>query len=503
MRVRLPLTATATATAALLLTAVTGATPAAAERGTDGGSLSKVSHGDPYADCTIGARSPDSVVYPGTEVEPYLTVDPRDAKRVVTVFQQDRWSDGGARGLVASWSRDGRTFHESTLPFSACAPGGADFERATDPWVSTGPDGTVYAGGEGVDFTKSTRTGLLAATSHDGGRTWENLTTTHVDEQPFFNDKPSITADPIRRGTAYQVWDRLDNDPPGPSNLDGPGYISVTRDGGRTWSEARRFVDTSAVPNTQTIGHVIVVNRHSGALYDFFDWITYADDLTTVTDAHYAVVTSTDGGATWSAPVTVAKDTAVPEVHPNDPTKALRAGSTLPSPAIDPKSGTLYMSYEGSDFSGGRHNSVQLVRSTDGGHTWSRTPTLISPRRVPAFSPSVAVDERGTVALTYYDVRFLKPGETTTLPTAYQLATLPHGDPRLLSERRISRVFDWLQAPYAGGYFIGDYQGLVPVGTGVRPALTETDSGAPDNRTDVYSGIFRTPVTGLDHPKAS
>ncbi|MFI5866230.1 sialidase family protein [Streptomyces sp. NPDC051546] len=100
----------------------------------------------------------------------------------------------------------------------------------------------------------------------------------------------SITADPVREGTAYQVWDRLDNDPPGPSSLDGPGYISLTRDGGRTWSGARRFVDTGAVPNTQTIGHVIVVDPRTGTLYDFYDRITVSDDLSTVIEARYEMV---------------------------------------------------------------------------------------------------------------------------------------------------------------------------------------------------------------------
>ncbi|MFE1829826.1 sialidase family protein [Streptomyces yangpuensis] len=493
MRVVPPLTAVTAAAAALLLLTATGATPAAADRNPapGGAPLTRVSHGDPYAHCTVGARSPDSVVYPGTEVEPYLSVDPRDPRRVVTVHQQDRWNDGAARGLVASWTTDGRTFHRSTLPFSLCAPGGADYERASDPWVSTGPDGTVYASGEGVDFTRSTRSALLTATSRDGGRTWHHLTTTHVDEQPFFNDKPSLTADPIRKGTAYQVWNRLDNDPPGPGSLDGPGYISLTRDGGRTWSTARPFVDTAAVPNTQTIGHVIVVDPRTGTLYDFFDRITYSDDLSTVTGAHYAMVTSTDAGRTWSAPTTVARDTSVPEVHPNDPTKQLRAASTLPSPAVDPRTGTLYMAYEGSDFSGGAFDAVQLVRSTDGGRTWG-TPELISPEGVPAFSPSIAADERGTVALTYYDLRFLEPGDTTALPTAYQLALLPHGDPERRTERRISPVFDWLQAPFAGGYFLGDYQGLAADGRGVRAVLTATRSDAPHNRTDVYTATFGT-----------
>lgn len=240
------------------------------------------------------------------------------------------------------------------------------------------------------------------------------------------------------------------------------------------------------MPNTQTIGHVIVVDRRTGTLYDFYDRITLTADLSAVSEAHYEVVTSTDAGETWSAPATVARDTSVPEADPNDPAKLPRAAATLPSPAVDPTSGALYMAYEGSDFSGGRFDSVQLVRSTDGGHTWG-TPELISPEDVPAFSPSIAVDERGTVALTYYDLRFLKPGDTTTLPTAYQLATLPHGNPQLRTERRISRIFDWLQAPFAGGYFLGDYQGLVADGKGVRAVLTEANTDAPQNRTDVYT----------------
>ncbi|MGW5396706.1 hypothetical protein [Streptomyces sp. NPDC003952] len=119
MRAFLP-PAAVTAAAALLV-AVAGATHAAADRNPDGTPLVKVSHGDPYAHCTVGAISPESVVYPGTEVEPSLSVDPRDPKRVVTVYQQDRWNDGAARGLAASWSTDGHTFHRSTLPFSLCA----------------------------------------------------------------------------------------------------------------------------------------------------------------------------------------------------------------------------------------------------------------------------------------------------------------------------------------------------------------------------------------------
>ncbi|WP_046730337.1 hypothetical protein [Streptomyces humi] len=112
-----------------------------------------MSQGDPYAWCTDGARSPDSVVHPGTEVEPYLSVDPRERKRVVTVFQQDRWNDGGARGLAAGWTTDGRTFHRSTLPFSLCAPGGADTPPTDWPRCRTETRSSAPNGGSRASST--------------------------------------------------------------------------------------------------------------------------------------------------------------------------------------------------------------------------------------------------------------------------------------------------------------------------------------------------------------
>ncbi|GAA4888501.1 sialidase family protein [Streptomyces coeruleoprunus] len=493
---------TAAGAAAVLLTATLA--PAALAGGdTHKQSLRKASSGDPYADCTAGA-TPNGVVYPGSEVEPFVSVDPRDGRRAVAVWQQDRWSDGGARGLAGAWTEDGRTFHQVTLPFTVCAPGGSDYERSSDPWVSTGPDGTVYASGLSHDVT-TPRSAILATTSTDGGRTWSTPVATREDNDPaIFNDKPSITADPVRRGTAYQVWDRTEFFPTGPdAHVAGPAYLSVTRDGGRTWGPARPIVNNAALgPNAQTFGNVIVVDPRSGTLYNFFTWITYADPTAeVVTDSRFAVVTSNDGGRTWSAPVTVAPETSAPEVHPNAPGTRLRAGAFVSSPAVDPKNGTLYLAYQGSDFSSGAYNQAQLVRSTDGGRTWS-APELISRPGVPAFSPAITVDKQGTVAVLYYDLRYLRPDDTTTLPTVYWLASLPDGSTHRRGERRISPVFDWLQAPFAGGYFLGDYQGLALKGKhAVRPALTLTNTGTSNNPTDVHSGVFRIPRDGSARPR--
>ena len=63
-----------------------------------------ISAGDPYAACPpIGA----GVNYPDAEVEPFVDVNPADSANVVAVYQQDRYSNGGSKGIVSSASLDG------------------------------------------------------------------------------------------------------------------------------------------------------------------------------------------------------------------------------------------------------------------------------------------------------------------------------------------------------------------------------------------------------------
>src|SRR2546425_5356174 len=97
-----------------------------------------VSGPSPYATCTIGGPGTN---YVNAEVEPYVAVNPTNHSNIIGVWQQDRWNNGGAHGLVAGSSTDGGlTWSETPLPFSACA-NGLGYERASDPWVSIGPDG--------------------------------------------------------------------------------------------------------------------------------------------------------------------------------------------------------------------------------------------------------------------------------------------------------------------------------------------------------------------------
>src|SRR3954470_16425774 len=88
-----------------------------------------VSGQSPYTAACGGAGG---ALYVNAEVEPHLAVDPRNADHLVAAWQQDRGSNGSARGIVTASSADGGlTWTRASPAFSTCA--GGEFARATDP----------------------------------------------------------------------------------------------------------------------------------------------------------------------------------------------------------------------------------------------------------------------------------------------------------------------------------------------------------------------------------
>ena len=445
-----------------------------------------VSGASPFATCTIGGPGTN---YVNAEVEPWVAVNPSNPKNVIGAWQQDRWSNGGAHGLVAGYSFDGgQTWKQTNLPFSACA-GGLGYERASDPWVSIGPDGTAYS--VSISFNQSNNNNAVAAAvSRDGGQTWGNLSVLIADNEPslqYFNDKESVTANPVKAGTAYAVWDRLILPNGNPyANLHtrasrGPTMFAKTVDGGLTWSSPAEIV---TVPSRQqTIGNQIVVNAQNGTLYDFFNLITSPSGGTA---NNVAFIKSTDDGATWTKPQIIATLDTVDVVDPNTG-EALRTGDIIPEPAIDPATGQLYVVWQDARFSGGKYDEIALSTSTDGGKTWRAPIRVNTPSGKLAFNPSVRVNSVGAVAVTYYDLRNLTAGNTATLPTDYWRTSSTDGGATFGGEVHLSGPFDLKTAPVAEGYFVGDYAGLDASGTSFLPFFVQTNSGNTTNRTDVFA----------------
>ncbi|HEX3061403.1 MAG TPA: sialidase family protein, partial [Usitatibacter sp.] len=375
-----------------------------------------VSGASPFGACG-GAGG---TLFTGAEVEPHLAVDPRDAGHLVAAWQQDRWSNGSARALMAAASFDGGgTWSVRALPFSACAgegtARGGDYLRTTDPWLSFGVDGTVFASAvstAGGTFSAGSRNAVLVSRSTDGGRTWSDPATLIRDGETFFNDKETVTADPVDARFAYAAWDRIAPDGTGAS------YFARSADGGATW-EAARVIDDPG-PGAQTIANLVRV-LPDGTLACLL--VRVVGDEDRVTEAAIELVRSRDRGATWSAPIPVA---AIQALGARDPAtgRAVRDGSILAQMAVAPD-GSLAVAWQDGRFTGER-DGIALARSADGGLTWS-APVRVNPdASTTAFTPQVHVRADGTIGVGYYVLRADRP-EGLAIPADFRVAQSTDG----------------------------------------------------------------------------
>ncbi|HTK77009.1 MAG TPA: sialidase family protein [Gemmataceae bacterium] len=397
-------------------------------------------------------------------VEPWVAADPRDPFHLIGVWQQDRWSNGGAAGLLAAVSFDGgETWTRSAPPFSACASPDVPFARASDPWVSISPDGTAQF--ISLSLSPGNRHALLVSRSPDGGRRWEPPVTVVEESSPdVLNDKESLTADPLDSSYVYAVWDRVSGmTSPRANDFRGPAWFARTIDGGRTWEPARSIFDPG--PNAQTIANQIVV-LPDGMLINGFVWITNATaPLVRDQRARIAILRSTDHGATWSEPIPVAdiRPVGVSSVKTGVP---VRSGALVPALAVDPSSGAIYMTWQDGIFSGGQREGIGFVSSNDGGLTWSTPIRINKVPEVQAFNPAIAVQRNGTIAVTYFDFRKDTDDRAKLMTTLWRVTSTDGG--RSWPEAAIGAPFDLAAAPITdgGGYFVGDYHGLAAARNG-------------------------------------
>ena len=421
----------------------------------------------------------DGTLYINSEVEPYVAVNPQNTNNVIGVWQQDRWSTGGARGLMSGASFDGgKSWTRTPIPFSRCAGGnpgnGGDYPRASDPWVTIGPSGIAYT--ISISFTgeiqaAGSNSSVLASRSLDGGKSWSNPATLILDGSQYFNDKETITADPTNASLVYAVWDRL------PPNGGGPAYFARSIDSGATWQTAHAIYDPGI--HGQTLGNEIVV-LPNGTLVNLFTLITTASNGSQTSAAE--VIRSTDKGVTWSAPSKVADLLAVGARDPE--TGALvRDGAGLPQMAASP-GGALMVVWADGRFSNGAHDAIALARSSDAGLTWTTPAHINGDTSVEAFEPSVHVRADGLISVTYFDFRN-NTTDASTLPTILWLTRSTNATSWL--ENAIAGPFDLKIAPNAEGLFVGDYQGLSSLGTVIEPFFAKTNDGNTSNRTDVFS----------------
>ena len=460
------------------------------------GPLVQVSGASPFTGCTADAVGTQSgTVYVGSEVEPWIDVNPTNTMNLVGIWQQDRWSNGGARGLVAGVSMNGGSSWTSVpIPgVTLCA--GGPYQRATDPWVSFGPNGRVHQlalAFNDANFDHS----LFASFSPNGGLNWSAPRLIIRDLAPtVFNDKQSITADP-GNSNVYAVWDRLVF-PSERASIDaaihtaafrGPTWFNRSTNAGDTWEQPRSIYDPGQ--NDQTIGNQIVV-LPNGTLVDIFTEFDN-ENAKKLRGGTVRIIRSADKGSSWSGPILIDRELPIGVFDP-ETGEDVRTGAIIPDIAVAP-SGALYAVWEDARFSGFVYEDVAFSQSLDGGLHWSTpikvnlTPPTVAPGNRQAFTPSVDVSSDGTVAVTYYDFRNNTP-DPTTLPTDYFVihchASCASAGSWTNEVRLTNASFDMRRAPNAGGFFMGDYEGLASSGTTFLPFWSASHG------TDPASTFFR------------
>jgi hypothetical protein len=465
--------------------------------------------------------------YPNSEVEPWVAVSPTNSNDVAAFWQQDRWSDGGAHGLVAAVSHDGgATWAYSRPHYSNCAGGtaanGGDFGRSSDPWVSWAPNGDLWSISLSVDRT-TTRNGVLAARMRHGESTWSEPFVLRFDTSKAglpignnFNDKESLTADPTDSSgnLVYAVWDRFvspNENVPLPALLNAhafhqPVWFARTTNGAApspTWETAREIFD----PGTQngTISNQIVVTPNGTLVDGFYLFKTHQQKG----GNFIAVIRSTDKGVTWSRrAIIVSSDAAIGETDPepircrpfitgNPLCTIVRSDGVILDLAVDyssgPHHGRIYTAWQDHQDNPFGDDLILLSHSDDGGLTWS-TPDKVN--QTPgntftdqAFEPAVHVNSGGVVAVSYYDFRNDVSGDGQLTTNHWIIHS--HDGGVTWSESNLGGSFDMHQAPYARGYFVGDYQGLDSQGSVFRPLFTlasPSAGGFPNpNPTDEFT----------------
>jgi hypothetical protein len=195
---------------------------------------------------------------------------------------------------------------------------------------------------------------------------------------------------------------------------------------------------------------------------------------------YMAVMRSKDDGVHWSAPSQIAKIGTVGVSADGQP---LRVGDYLPDIAVDRHNGNVYVTW--ADGMGGSTNKIVMSRSTDGGRHWS-SPAIVSHHpAAQSFNHAISVSNDGEVVVLYYDTARNVSGPADGIPTDVYIRHSGDAGRNWSTAQKLTD-FDFSKAPVSRGHFVGDYQGLEPIGNRNMIAFIGV-AGSTEDTADVYS----------------
>lgn len=360
---------------------------------------------------------------------------------IVIAFNDSRgFYCSGRSTLGWAFSYDGgQTFYDG-----GTLPGGRTPWSNGDPALAVGPDGTFYIAGIGNGFrTMSFSRGYITK----DGIVWTPPVPAVRGTGTI--DKEFLAVDQITR-RVYMAYSRSQT-----------VEVIYSDDEGDSWSNPTRLSGgLGAFPAIGPNGEVYVA------------WLAGWPSA----NQRVVVARSDNGGATFSAPVTIA--TVCPVNIAGFNRGQMPA---FPSLAIDLSGGDLtgrvYVAWH-SQCNTGSSGNVRLSWSDNNGQSWS-TPAIINdgPTTAHHFSPSVSVDDYGNVNVVFYDRRN-NPGTGTT--NVYFAQSVNGGASFSPNVRVTEMATNWSATPSDITPNFGDYMSSLSTGSDVLLTWTDGRSGDPD-----------------------
>ncbi|MBZ5721727.1 MAG: exo-alpha-sialidase [Acidobacteriia bacterium] len=397
----------------------------------------------PNVDAAEGGSAPSN--------EHPFAANPKNAMQLLTGAND--YNCGNVQGYYAS-SDGGSTWTR------VCSPGSGG---EGDPVTGYDLNNVAYAGG-----IQSGQ--IVAFISTDNGSHWGSPIKVIGAQLGYTADKPWMEIDTTkssRKNTIYISSTQFD------SSSNSQIWVSHSTDGGHTWAS----VAADALQHYPT-----AVDQFSdlaigadGTVY--LSWIRCPANGPTgdcgSTKTPILLSKSTDGGTTWSAPVTVATITMVPDscgafygCLPN----TFERVSNIPSNAVSGSGATakvyvIFYNWTGTQM------QVEVATSTNGGSTFG-APVRVTNAKNDEFFPWINLASNGKIAATWLDRR----NDATNLSYQPFLAITSNpasfGASHALSSTKSNPNNDGF-----GGGFFGDYRTHVWDGHAIYANWCDTRTG--------------------------
>jgi hypothetical protein len=395
---------------------------------------------------------------PGPQSETSIAINPNNPSQIVAGSNEiDRLP---MRAYFSS--NGGKSWGAVDLPLPPPLTNNG-FDFGSDPGVAWDTQGNVYYSWIVVFFSSGgaiNGTEMAVSRSSDGGKTWTNTYFNLQTGTAQFDDKPMVTVDDWagspHRNTIYAGWDHTSffNGKPASSN---GILVARSTNGGVSFSVA------NATPlNNGPAGDIAADPFASpdGALH-----VAYSNYL----GSTIQIVTSEDGGQTFTTPVTIAAD----QIGFAIGIPAQNSRQVLEYPACGSDgAGRLSCSWIDGTVSSGV--DVLVASSGESGTTWGAPQRLVDPAKfgtVDHFNQWLAVDPSdGSINVSFYDTRI----DPSRVKTEVFYARSTDGAVSFAPNVQVANApSDETVALADAGNQYGDYEGVAALNGSIHPVWTD------------------------------